>query len=91
MAGRRYGMDALVITSRATDERWVTQELTDLVDELAPLAEELGCLHELSLIPEILERGAGYQRQRRIHEKTGSWLGVIDATCAEMEEMVPRG
>lgn len=85
----RYGLEALVITTRATDERWVTQELAELVDDLSPLAEELGCLRELHIIPEILERGAGYQRQRRIYQRTGDWRDVIDATCAEMDELVP--
>ncbi|QGU05592.1 glutamate--cysteine ligase [Corynebacterium comes] len=84
----RYGLEALVITSRDTDERWVTQELAELVDDLAPLAEELGCPDELKLVSEILERGAGYQRQRRIYQRTGDWRDVIDATCAEMEGMV---
>ena len=85
----RYGLEALVITSRDTDERWVTQELVELVDDLAPLAEELGCLAELNLVPEIVERGAGYQRQRRIYEHTGDWRDVIDATCDEMDELMP--
>lgn len=85
----RYGLEALVITSRNTDERWVAQELAELVDTLSPLAEELGCRGELHLISEILERGAGYQRQRRIFQRTGSWAEVIDATCDEMEELKP--
>ncbi|RNE49907.1 glutamate--cysteine ligase [Corynebacterium alimapuense] len=85
----RYGLEALVITSRNTDERWVTEELTDLVDELSPLAEELGCLAELQLIWEILERGGGYQRQRRIYLQTGDWKLAIDATCQEMEDLKP--
>ena len=85
----RYGLEALVITTRDTDERWVTQELAELVDDLSPLAEELGCLNELHLVREILERGAGYQRQRRIHQRTGDWRDVIDNTCDELEELVP--
>ncbi|AJK69787.1 glutamate--cysteine ligase [Corynebacterium marinum] len=85
----RYGLEALVITTRDTDERWVTQELAELVDDLSPLAEELGCLNELHLVREILERGAGYQRQRRIHQRTGDWRNVIDKTCDELEELVP--
>ncbi|WIM70710.1 glutamate--cysteine ligase [Corynebacterium suedekumii] len=87
----RYGLESLVITSRETDERWVTEELTDLVDELSPLAAELGCLDELRLIEEILERGAGYQRQRRGYLVHRDWKPVIDATCDEMEELKPRG
>lgn len=85
----RYGLEALVIVNRATDERWVTEELTELVDELGPLATELNCRRELGLISEILERGAGYHRQRRIFEKTGSWIGAVDRTCDEMEELRP--
>ena len=32
--GARYGMDALVITNRDTDEAWVKDELQLLIDEL---------------------------------------------------------
>ena len=85
----RYGLEALVIVNRETDERWVTEELTELVDELSPLAEELGCHDELHLIPEILERGGAYQRQRRVFQRTGSWQAVVDATCDDMEELTP--
>lgn len=85
----RYGLEALVITSQATDERWVSEELSELADTLAPLAEEIGCAEELALIPEILERGAGYARQRRLFEKHGSWLPAVDATIAEMDELTP--
>ncbi|GAB2510627.1 glutamate--cysteine ligase [Corynebacterium atrinae] len=85
----RYGMEAQIITSRDTDERWVTQELAELTDELGPLARELGCYDELQLVVEILERGAGYQRQRRAFHNAGSWTPVIDLTCDEMEELKP--
>ncbi|WP_019195179.1 glutamate--cysteine ligase [Corynebacterium timonense] len=85
--GARYGLEALVITSRATDERWVSQELTELVDELEPVATELGCVEELALVLEILERGAGYQRQRRIYEVERDWKPVVDATCQEMLDL----
>ena len=85
--GARYGMDALVITSRETDEDWVKNELELLIDELTPTATDLNCLDELHLVREIIERGAGYQRQRAIYERTGDWKDVVDATCAEMWEL----
>ncbi len=87
--GARYGMDALVITSRATDERWIKEELTDLVKQLTPLAEELGCAAELHLVLEIIERGAGYERQRALYERTGRWEDVVDQTCAELDALQP--
>lgn len=85
--GARYGMDALVITSRDTDEDWVKNELQLLIDELTPTATDLDCLEELELVREIIERGAGYQRQRAIYQRTGEWKDVVDATCAEMWEL----
>ena len=85
--GARYGMDALVITSRDTEEDWVKNELQLLIDELTPTATELDCLDELELVREIIERGAGYQRQRAIYQRTGDWKDVVDATCAEMWEL----
>ncbi|AJI79852.1 glutamate--cysteine ligase [Corynebacterium singulare] len=87
--GARYGMDALVITSRETDERWVKDELADMLEELAPLSQELGCARELQLVQEIIDSGAGYQRQRRLYEETGSWQKVVKATADEMEQLLP--
>ena len=87
--GARYGMDALVITNRDTDEAWVKDELQLLIDELTPVAADLGCVDELNLVREIIQRGAGYERQRAIYARTGDWKDVVDATCAEMWELTP--
>ncbi|AWB82667.1 glutamate--cysteine ligase [Corynebacterium yudongzhengii] len=86
----RYGMEALVITSRDTEERWITQELDELIDELMPVAHDLDCAPELALIPEISERAAGYSRQRRLFQLEGDWKPVIDKTAAEMWELRPE-
>lgn len=81
----RYGMEAIVITSRDTEERLVSDELRDWVQRLLPIAEELQCTAELQEVLTIVEHGAGYQRQRRIYEETGSWIPAVDATIAEMD------
>lgn len=86
----RYGMEALVITSRDTEERWITQELDELVDDLMPLARELDCATELELIHEISVRNAGYSRQRRLFRQTGDWKDVVDATADEMWSLLPE-
>lgn len=87
--GARYGMDALVITSRETDEAWVKDELVEMVDELSPIARELGCVNELKLIHEIIDGGAGYERQRRLFKETGSWREVVEETCRELHTFRP--
>ncbi|MDY5784739.1 glutamate--cysteine ligase [Corynebacterium sp.] len=88
--GARYGLEALVITSRETDERWVTEELAELVDALQPIARELGCVDELNLVLEVLERGPGYKRMRRIYNVHRDWKPVVDASCREMIELAWR-
>src|SRR6202008_1375973 len=68
----RYGLDAIVITDSASNERLVTDDLADLLERLAPAAERLGCAAELASVAEIPRRGASYQRQRAVAEKTDS-------------------
>lgn len=87
--GARYGMDALVITSRETDEAWIKDDLAEMVEELTPIARELGCVNELKLIHEIIDNGAGYERQRRLFEETGSWRKVVEETCRELRTFRP--
>ncbi|WP_080796754.1 glutamate--cysteine ligase [Corynebacterium pacaense] len=85
----RYGLDAEIIISRDTDEAMVQDELRRLVSSLHPLATELGCAGELELVLEILERGGGYERQRREFTRTGSWIAAVDLACDELEELQP--
>ncbi|QNE90194.1 glutamate--cysteine ligase [Corynebacterium incognita] len=86
----RYGLDALIITTRDTEERWVTDEIRDLVATLADVAGDIGCARELALVEEILDRGASYQRQREwFADNGGDWCDVVARTAAEMDELRP--
>ncbi|WP_293950538.1 glutamate--cysteine ligase [uncultured Corynebacterium sp.] len=87
----RYGLDAEIIISRDTDESMVQDEIRRLVARLMPLAAELGCERELDLVLEILERGGGYERQRRAFKRTGTWTTAVDLACDELEELTPLG
>lgn len=69
--GARYGLDAIVIVNAEGDERLVTDDLRDMLERLAPIAERLDCAGELADIALILDRGASYQRQRRAAEAAG--------------------
>lgn len=73
----RYGMDALVIVNRDTDERWVRDELVELVEQLAPLADELGCRTELDYVKDIVALGAGYERQRAVAQAAGALPALV--------------
>lgn len=88
--GARYGLDAIVIVNSAGDERLVTDDLRDLVTRLEPTAERLDCAGELADVALILERGASYQRQRRVAEATGGDLSaVVAALVAEFSTGEP--
>jgi carboxylate-amine ligase len=81
----RYGLDAIIITDADSTERLVTDDLSDMLDRLEPVAKQLGCANELSLIPEIPRRGASYQRQRRTAATAqGDLVAVVDALVKEL-------
>jgi carboxylate-amine ligase len=81
----RYGLDAIVIVDADSNERLVTDDLADLLVRLEPVAERLGCSAELAAVAEIPARGASYQRQRAVSERTGQDLvAVVDSVVAEL-------
>jgi glutamate---cysteine ligase / carboxylate-amine ligase len=83
----RYGLDAIVILDADNQERLVTDDLADLVERLAPVADRLGCTDELALVSDIPARGASYQRQRAVAERTGGDLvAVVDSVVTELRD-----
>ncbi len=81
----RYGLDAIVILDEHSTERLVTDDLRDLLERLAPVAERLDCSGELASVADLVERGASYQRQRRVAEATGGDLqAVVDSIVSEL-------
>ncbi|WP_433876955.1 glutamate--cysteine ligase [Sinomonas atrocyanea] len=73
----RYGMDAIIILDAAGNEKLVTEHLTETMERLAPIAQDLGCEAELRDIEGIIRRGAGYQRQRRVAADHGGDLRAV--------------
>jgi glutamate---cysteine ligase / carboxylate-amine ligase len=83
----RYGLDAIVILDERSNERLVTDDLTDLVGRLEPVAERLGCGAELASVADIVSRGASYQRQRAVADRThGDLVAVVDSVVQELRE-----
>jgi glutamate---cysteine ligase / carboxylate-amine ligase len=83
----RYGLDAIVILDERSNERLVTDDLADLLVRLEPVAKRLGCAAELASIADIMSRGASYQRQRLVAERThGDLVAVVDSVVRELRE-----
>ena len=67
----RYGLDAIVITDEVAPPLPLRDELFELLAELEPVASRLGCQDELSVVSDVLEHGASYERQRAVYAQTG--------------------
>ena len=74
----RHGMDADFYdfaAGRAVPARSMAR---GLVEELRPVARDLGCEDELGGVLEMVELGTGAELQRAAFERTGSLEGVMD-------------
>ena len=86
----RYGLDAEIILDAAGRERLVTDDLADLLEDLQPVARDLGCTEALAAVERIPRTGASYQRQRAVAGRTGGDLvAVVDALVAELRVGAP--
>jgi glutamate---cysteine ligase / carboxylate-amine ligase len=82
----RYGLDATVITDDSGATAPLRDELYELVHELEPVADRLGCGAELGVVSEVLEQGASYERQRAVMADGGGLTEVVDALVTEFAE-----
>ena len=79
----RYGLDAKIIVSEDTTQP-ICDALAELVQDLRPTAERLGCAQELSMVQDVLDGGASYQRQRAVAAASGGDLtAVVDSLMDE--------
>lgn len=82
----RYGLDATVITDDSGATAPIRDELYELVRELEPVADRLGCGTELNVVSEVLDQGASYERQRAVMADGGGLTEVVDALVTEFAE-----
>src|SRR5918992_862200 len=78
----RYGMDADFydfVAGRVIPARSMAR---GLVEELRPVARDLGCEEELGGLLEIVELGTGAELQRAAHKRSGSLEGMMDYLIA---------
>lgn len=73
----RYGLDARVIVDAAGTQRPVREHLAEILEQLAPVAVELGCIREFGNNASTLEHGASYERQLVLANATGGDLTAV--------------
>jgi glutamate---cysteine ligase / carboxylate-amine ligase len=82
----RYGLDAVIITDDKGNTAPLRDELYELLRELEPVADRLGCAEELKVAGDVLDHGAPYERQRAAFAERYSLEDVVDAAIAEFRE-----
>jgi glutamate---cysteine ligase / carboxylate-amine ligase len=82
----RYGLDAIVITDGEGATAPLRDELFELVRELEPMADRLGCAEDLKVLSDVLNEGAPYERQRAIVAEGGTLEDVVTAGVMELRE-----
>jgi carboxylate-amine ligase len=82
----RYGLDAIVITDDTGGTAPLRDELYELIRELEPVADRIGCAEELKVAGEVLDQGASYERQRAIRAEGGTLEDVVAASITEFRE-----
>lgn len=74
----RHGMDATFYDFTAREPVPARSLARGLVEEMRPVAQQLGCEEELGGVLEIVEGGNGAGRQRAAFEKSGSLEDLVD-------------
>lgn len=73
----RYGLDARVIVDSQGTQLPVREHLAQTIDDLAPIAVELGCSREFTSLHTILDEGASHARQLAVADASGGDLGEV--------------
>jgi glutamate---cysteine ligase / carboxylate-amine ligase len=86
----RHGMDAEIISGEDHRLLPVKDALLELVQDLSPTAERLGCLEELLRVQTVVETGASYERQRAVAAASaGDLTAVVDSLAEEFRTDTP--
>jgi carboxylate-amine ligase len=85
----RYGLEADIIRDEEGNLMSLRRSLSDLVEQLEPTAERLGCLGDLQRVNEILERGTSAVRQREVFLAEHDLSAVVDSLVEEMKTGKP--
>ena len=80
----RYGLSASIILDDKGTQQPLRDAIPELVEELMPVADKLGCTTELTHALTMLEEGPSYLRQRSVVDQGGTLVDVVDSLVQEL-------
>lgn len=86
----RFGAEAEIILDATGKTNLLRLEIEWLVKRLTPIAVSLNCTKELEDIMRMLHHGLGYERQRKLYEKEGTFLAVAEGNIREFKRREPQ-
>jgi carboxylate-amine ligase len=86
----RYGIEAEFIADEEGTLADMGETIDELVTELTPTAQRLGCESELQHARAIVEHGPSYLRQRDVVASGGTLVDVVDSLIEELRTDRPR-
>lgn len=85
----RFGADDSFLVDGDGLRRPAPELIAELVDRLGPTATRRGCRDHLERVPQLLERGGSYRRQRQVLADGGSMTELVEALAREHREGLP--
>jgi carboxylate-amine ligase len=87
----RYGIDADIIVDEGGSLQSLKGAILETIDKILPIAEDLGCRHELIQLGDIVENNqAPYQRQIMQYQKNEEYSDIISSIINDLEKgMIP--
>ncbi len=85
----RFGLDGKLIDLGKRVEVPTEALLVELLEFIDDVVDELGSKEEVSYVHEIVRRRTGADRQRQVHEATGSLEAVVEYIIEETETGIP--
>jgi carboxylate-amine ligase len=79
----RFGLDGKLIDFGKEEEVPTKDLIFEMLNFVDDVVDDLGCRWALELIPEIMEKGTGADRQLKVFEETNDLKRVVDFIMEE--------
>jgi carboxylate-amine ligase len=82
----RWSTEAELIVDDEGNLEPLSDAIERLVVQVTPVADRLGCVHELARVGAILEGGPSHVRQRQVYGETGDFRAVMESLVGEFRQ-----